>query len=167
MTIPPLEAFVEATLLLLVLLNPFLVVVYLVDLMRSMQLRRFSSVLFKAGVITSVVFVVFALLGGVELHIRLFSLTFAGLLDDLQDLLARFGPGAHGLAAGLVGRSVGVLAHGLGVAVLFGVIAVHGGVFDAGVHGVAGHPVLRGLSAVTARGEAQGQNGGGGGQAKA
>lgn len=60
-----LSTFLESTTLLLVLLNPFLVVVYLVELLRSMSLGRFSATLWKAGLITTGVFAVFAIMGDV------------------------------------------------------------------------------------------------------
>ncbi|MDA3962338.1 MAG: MarC family protein [Planctomycetota bacterium] len=56
-------SFIEATALLLVLLNPFLVVVYLVELMRSMTAMHFATTLLKAGVITTTIFAAFAILG--------------------------------------------------------------------------------------------------------
>ncbi|MBO8093634.1 MAG: MarC family protein [Prosthecochloris sp.] len=49
--------------LLLVLLNPFLVIVYLVDAVEKLEKRDFSLVLIRAGLIASVVFCCFALLG--------------------------------------------------------------------------------------------------------
>ena len=49
--------------LLLVLLNPFLVVVYLIDVMQKMERRMFRHVLLRAGIISSVVFCFFAILG--------------------------------------------------------------------------------------------------------
>ena len=45
------------------LLNPFLVVVYLIDVMQKMESRTFRHVLLRAGVISSVVFYFFAILG--------------------------------------------------------------------------------------------------------
>jgi len=49
--------------LLLMLLNPFLVVVYLIDVMQKMESRTFRHVLLRAGIISSVVFCFFAILG--------------------------------------------------------------------------------------------------------
>jgi multiple antibiotic resistance protein len=60
-----LSDFFESATLLLVLLNPFLVVVYLVELVRSMSLGRFSATLWKAGLITCAIFSIFAILGDV------------------------------------------------------------------------------------------------------
>ena len=45
------------------LLNPFLVVVYLIDVMQKMERRSFRQVLLRAGTISSVVFYFFAILG--------------------------------------------------------------------------------------------------------
>jgi small neutral amino acid transporter SnatA (MarC family) len=49
--------------LLLVLLNPFLVIIYLVDLVEKLDRRQFARVLLRAGWISSTVFCVFAILG--------------------------------------------------------------------------------------------------------
>jgi multiple antibiotic resistance protein len=49
--------------LLLVLLNPFLVIIYLVDVMEKLERRRFTWVLIQAGLIATAVFCSFAILG--------------------------------------------------------------------------------------------------------
>lgn len=49
--------------LLLVLLNPFLVIVYLVDVVEKLDRGQFARVLFRAGIISVAVFSGFALLG--------------------------------------------------------------------------------------------------------
>ncbi|MGH7144928.1 MAG: MarC family protein [Planctomycetota bacterium] len=49
--------------LLLALLNPFMLVVYLIAPMQSLTRREFLSVMVRAGLIASVVFCVFAILG--------------------------------------------------------------------------------------------------------
>jgi small neutral amino acid transporter SnatA (MarC family) len=54
---------ISSSTLLLLLLNPFLVVVYLVDVMQKVESRTFRHVLLRAGIISSVVFVFFAVLG--------------------------------------------------------------------------------------------------------
>lgn len=51
--------------LLLVLLNPFLVIVYLVDVMEKLDKVKFNKVLFRAGIIASTTFCLFAILGDV------------------------------------------------------------------------------------------------------
>jgi multiple antibiotic resistance protein len=45
------------------LLNPFLVVVYLIDVMQKLERKTFNQVLIRAGVIAAIVFTVFAILG--------------------------------------------------------------------------------------------------------
>lgn len=50
---------------LLILLNPFLVIVYLIDIMRKLSFTRFRNVLIRAGIISTLVFILFALLGDV------------------------------------------------------------------------------------------------------
>jgi multiple antibiotic resistance protein len=55
--------FVRSTALLLVLLNPFLVVVYLIDVMQKLDLRQFRHVMIRAGLIAGAVFCCFAILG--------------------------------------------------------------------------------------------------------
>jgi small neutral amino acid transporter SnatA (MarC family) len=49
--------------LLLVLLNPFLLIVYLVDVIQKHDRRRFTRVVFRAALIASAVFCCFAVLG--------------------------------------------------------------------------------------------------------
>jgi multiple antibiotic resistance protein len=55
--------FLKSTTLLLVLLNPFLVSIYLVDLVEKLEGKHFNQVLIRAGLIASVVFCGFAILG--------------------------------------------------------------------------------------------------------
>ncbi|MGY8813726.1 MAG: MarC family protein [Gammaproteobacteria bacterium] len=55
--------FISSSALLLMLLNPFLVVVYLIDVMQKMERRTFRHVLLRAAIISSIVFCFFALLG--------------------------------------------------------------------------------------------------------
>lgn len=57
-----LELFNSAALL-LVLLNPFLLIVYLVDVVQKLSLRQFIRVLVRGGLIATVVFWCFAILG--------------------------------------------------------------------------------------------------------
>lgn len=49
--------------LLLVLLNPFLLIIYLVDLIRNVEKSLFNKVLFRAGFIACFVFCTFAIVG--------------------------------------------------------------------------------------------------------
>lgn len=53
----------QSSLFLLVLLNPFLVIVYLIDVMEKLSYRRFRNVLVRAGLISILVFALFAVLG--------------------------------------------------------------------------------------------------------
>jgi small neutral amino acid transporter SnatA (MarC family) len=57
------DPFIKSCLLLFMLLNPFLLIVYLVDLVQELELRDFFRVLIRAAWISSGVFIVFALLG--------------------------------------------------------------------------------------------------------
>ncbi len=54
---------VKSTVLLLVLLNPFLVIVYLVDMVEKLDWKSFSGVLIRGGLIAAVVFCCFAVVG--------------------------------------------------------------------------------------------------------
>ncbi|MEJ2691057.1 MAG: MarC family protein [Deltaproteobacteria bacterium] len=55
--------FIRSSALLLVLLNPFLVVVYLIDVMQKLERRQFRHVMLRASLIASAVFCFFAILG--------------------------------------------------------------------------------------------------------
>jgi multiple antibiotic resistance protein len=55
--------FIKSSALLLVLLNPFLVILYLVDVVEKLERKQFTQVLIRAGLISSVVFCCFAILG--------------------------------------------------------------------------------------------------------
>jgi small neutral amino acid transporter SnatA (MarC family) len=57
------EQFIKAGLLLFLLLNPFLVILYMVDLVQNLSPREFARSLFHAGAISACVFIVFAILG--------------------------------------------------------------------------------------------------------
>lgn len=55
--------FINSIALLLILLNPFLVIVYLVELVQDLDIKLFSSVLIRGGLIASGIHITFALLG--------------------------------------------------------------------------------------------------------
>jgi len=55
--------FAHSTMLLLALLNPFLVIVYLIDVLQKLDGRRFAQVVLRAGMISSGVFCFFAVMG--------------------------------------------------------------------------------------------------------
>jgi len=57
--------FLKSVTLLLALLNPFLVIVYLLAVVQSLDRTTFRSVLIRAGIIASLVFCCFALAGDV------------------------------------------------------------------------------------------------------
>lgn len=53
----------QSTAMLLTLLNPFLVIIYLVDIVQKLSHKQFRHVLIRAGLIASSIFCSFALLG--------------------------------------------------------------------------------------------------------
>jgi small neutral amino acid transporter SnatA (MarC family) len=55
--------FTSSILLLLLLLNPFFVILYLVDVLQKQDKKQFGKVLLTAGSISCVVFSLFAVLG--------------------------------------------------------------------------------------------------------
>jgi small neutral amino acid transporter SnatA (MarC family) len=68
--------FIRSTLLLLVLLNPFLVIVYLADIVEKLDKEEFRRVLMRAGLISCIVFCCFAILGD-AIFSGLFQVQFA------------------------------------------------------------------------------------------
>lgn len=68
--------YLRSIALLLMLLNPFLVIIYLVDLVEKLERSQFVSVLLRAGAIASVVFCCFAVLGD-AIFSSLFQAQFA------------------------------------------------------------------------------------------
>lgn len=57
--------FIKSSALLFILLNPFLLVVYMIDVFAKLPPETFRSVVFRAGIISSFVFAIVALLGDV------------------------------------------------------------------------------------------------------
>ena len=55
--------FIQSAMLLFLLLNPFLVIIYLVDVVQKLDRSKFCRVMLRAGLIASAVFFSFALLG--------------------------------------------------------------------------------------------------------
>ena len=55
--------FFHAITLLLILLNPFLVIVYIMELVQDLNQQTFNRILIRGGIIASCVFVTFALVG--------------------------------------------------------------------------------------------------------
>jgi small neutral amino acid transporter SnatA (MarC family) len=73
---PLFQEFISSVLLLLMLLNPFLLIIYLIDLMQELDDRAFSQVLVRAGVISTAVFIIVALAGD-ALFTRVLQVRFA------------------------------------------------------------------------------------------
>lgn len=63
MSAPLFHNFVSSVLLLLMLLNPFLLIIYLIDLIEDLDDRSFSQVMIRAGLISTAVFIGVALAG--------------------------------------------------------------------------------------------------------
>ena len=59
------ELFVQSFLLIFVLLNPFIMSIYLLSLIKEVQLAQFARLIFRAGLISFCVFFLFAWLGEV------------------------------------------------------------------------------------------------------
>jgi multiple antibiotic resistance protein len=57
--------FIQASMLLFILLNPFLLVVYMIDVFEKLPPQTFRRVVFRAGLISSIVFSAAAILGDV------------------------------------------------------------------------------------------------------
>lgn len=57
------DQIISSITMLLVLLNPFLIIVYLIDIVKKKSKAVFTSVMIRAGLISSIVFCSFALLG--------------------------------------------------------------------------------------------------------
>lgn len=57
------SSFFKSIMLMLILLNPFLLIVYLLDLVQELERKAFSQVLIRAALISSCVFFVFAVAG--------------------------------------------------------------------------------------------------------
>ena len=55
--------FISAFVLLFILLNPFLIIVYVIDLVQEKSASQFSAILFRACIISLLVFIIFALSG--------------------------------------------------------------------------------------------------------
>lgn len=68
--------FIKSTALLLVMLNPFLLIVYLTGIVQKLDQRQFIRVLFRASLIASAVFCCFAILGD-AVFVRFMHVEFA------------------------------------------------------------------------------------------
>lgn len=73
------DPFVKAMALFLVLFNPFLMSIYLIDLIQEMNRTAFFKVLVRASIISGTVFIVFAF-GGEAIFTDLLQVEFAAFL---------------------------------------------------------------------------------------
>lgn len=73
------HAFVDSTLLLFVLLNPFLMSIYLLDLIQTLAGATFRRVLIQGSLISTVVFIIFAIAGDAVFS-RVLQVRFASFL---------------------------------------------------------------------------------------
>ncbi len=106
----------SSTVLLLVLLNPFLLIIYLVDVVEKLNRQQFAKVLIRAAVIACVVFCCFAVLGdtifsGVA-HVEFASFQiFGGVIFLLIALQFVFhGPNAIEILRGESQHLIGAIA---------------------------------------------------------
>ena len=67
---------IRSVILLLVLLNPFLIIVYLIDIVKKKTTKEFSKILIRAGIISFTVFTLFAILGDTIFN-HVFNASFA------------------------------------------------------------------------------------------
>jgi len=54
---------IKSMLLILIVLNPFLLIIYLIDIVKKQTGRQFSFAIIRAGIISCSVFIIFAILG--------------------------------------------------------------------------------------------------------
>lgn len=108
--------FARSTALLLVLLNPFLVIVYLIDVVQKLPRRQFSLVLLRAGLISAAVFCAFAIVGDalfrrlMQAHFASFQI-FGGLVFLLIGIQFVFrGPAAIEILRGESEHLAGAIA---------------------------------------------------------
>ena len=67
---------IKSAALLFVLLNPFLLIIYLTDIVQKLNQKDFNQVLLRACLISSVVFCVFAIIGD-AIFVRFMQVEFA------------------------------------------------------------------------------------------
>lgn len=108
--------FILTSTLLLVLLNPFLLVIYLVDIVQKLDQRQFILTLVRAGLISSLVFCGFAVVGD-SLFTKIIHVNFAsfqifgGIVFLLIGLKFVFhGPGAIEMLRGESKHLAGAIA---------------------------------------------------------
>ena len=107
---------IQSSALLFVLLNPFLVAIYLVEMIKKLDRKQFSQTLFYAGIIAIVVFSCFAILGdiifGTIIQAEFASFQIFGgiifLIIGLQFVF--YGPSSIGFLKSDSGFSAGAIA---------------------------------------------------------
>ena len=70
------QDIIRSVILLLVLLNPFLIIVYLIDIVKKKTVKEFSKILLRASIISFTVFSLFAILGD-AIFTNVFNASFA------------------------------------------------------------------------------------------
>lgn len=110
------DEIIKSAALLFVLLNPFLLIVYLTDIVQRLDQKEFNSVLLRATFIASVVFCVFSFLGD-AIFIRFMQVEFAsfqifgGIVFFLIGIQFVFrGPGAIEILQGESKHLAGAIA---------------------------------------------------------
>jgi multiple antibiotic resistance protein len=57
------NSFIKSILLILVLLNPFLIIIYLIEIVENLTIKQFLPILIRSGLIAGTVFCIFAIIG--------------------------------------------------------------------------------------------------------
>ncbi len=70
------EDVIRSITMLLVLLNPFLIIVYVIDIVKKRTFKQFTKILYRAGIISYIVFTAFAILGD-AIFKNVFNASFA------------------------------------------------------------------------------------------
>ena len=107
---------IQSSALLFVLLNPFLVIIYLVEMIKKLDKKQFSQTLIYAGIIAIVVFSCFAILGDVifgaiiQAEFASFQI-FGGIIFLIIGLqFVFYGPSSIGFLKSDSGFSAGAIA---------------------------------------------------------
>ena len=109
-------AFFESTSFMIVLLNPFLLTVYLIDIVRDLDMATYRWVLVRGTIVSGIVFTTFALFGDVIFHdvlnVRFSSfLVFGGIVFVVIGLrFALSGPEAMTILRGTPEHLAGSVA---------------------------------------------------------
>ena len=108
--------YIKSAILLFTLLNPFLILVYLVEMVKELALKQFAQIVISAGLVACVAYSCFAILGDaifgdiVQAEFASFQI-FGGLILLLIGLQFVFrGPMSMTMLKGKSGYSVGAVA---------------------------------------------------------